>query len=327
MNSVDLKKLAKEIKSRKYPTVKVPLDEWFDVDPQGGISPIREKRVQVRSKDRCIDRVMRGVNKMEETGDISGADPLTIIEYEDGTRKICNGNHTCEMLYRLGEKEADACIVKEKQLDYSYAKSLTLGNLLNVEEIEKVDVHDADIKKELYEILNEALLESETKDKIDESKLDEIKNDVSGRYPHVTKATIGQWISNHGVVGGRSTSTLISYTDGELENIKITLTNLEENATSIVLSPRVLRSWNETGISEAIRQMAKENKHSVVVLLYIDNSCWKDKWENTDLEDRIKEEYQMLSEFYEVTFKYQMLRYQIKPTIKSPSSGNIFTIT
>ena len=73
--------------------------------------------------------------------------------------------------------------------------------------------------------------------------------------------------------------------------------------------------------------MAKENKHSVVVLLYIDNSCWKDKWENTDLEDRIKEEYQMLSEFYEVTFKYQMLRYQIKPTIKSPSSGNIFTIT
>ena len=40
----------------------------------------------------------------------------------------------------------DACIVKEKQLDYSYAKSLTLGNLLNVEEIEKVDVHDADIK-------------------------------------------------------------------------------------------------------------------------------------------------------------------------------------
>ena len=318
MNSVDLQNLAKKIKSRKYPTVKVPLDEWFDVDPQGEISPIREKRVQVRYKDRCIDRVMRGVNKIEETGDISGADPLTIIEYEDGTRKICNGNHTCEMLYRVGEKEADACIVKEKQLDYSYAKSLTLGNLLNKEPIERVDVHDADIKKELYEILNEALLESETKDKIDESKLDEIKNDVSGRYPHVTKATIGQWISNHGVVGGRSTSTLISYTDGELENIKITLTNLEENATSIVLSPRVLRSWNETGISEAIRQMAKENKHSVVIPLYIDNSTWKDKWENTDLEDKIKKEYKMLSDFYQVTFKYQMLRYQIKPTIKSP---------
>ena len=166
-------KLADDIRSGNYKTEKIGLDQFFDVDPQGVISPIKEKRIQVREKDRDIDRVMRGVNKMEETGDISGADPLTIIEYEDGTRKICNGNHTCEMLYRVGEKEADACIVKEKQLDYSYAKSLTLGNLLNKEPIERVDVHDADIKKELYEILNEALLESETKDKIDESKLDE----------------------------------------------------------------------------------------------------------------------------------------------------------
>ena len=149
MNSVDLKKLAKEIKSRKYPTVKVPLDEWFDVDPQGEISPIREKRVQVRYKDRCIDRVMRGVNKIEETGDISGADPLTIIEYEDGTRKICNGNHTCEMLYRLGEKEADACIVKEKQLDYFIIQNVIVSETYIINLILKNNSY-IPIKKETY---------------------------------------------------------------------------------------------------------------------------------------------------------------------------------
>ena len=124
----------------------------------GDIAPIPETRIQVREKDRDIDRVMRGVNKMEKTGDKSGVEPLTIIKYSDNTYKIDNGNHTSEMLYRLGEKDADAFIVDfDTQLDSSHANCLTLGNLLNKQDVEKVDVHDADIKRELYEILNEEL--------------------------------------------------------------------------------------------------------------------------------------------------------------------------
>ena len=115
MNNVNIEKLADDIKSGNRKKGKIGLDYFYQTDHQGVISPIKEKRIQVREKDRDIDRVMRGVNKMEKTGDKSGVEPLTIIKYRDNTGKICykilNGNHTAEMLYRSGEKDADAFII------------------------------------------------------------------------------------------------------------------------------------------------------------------------------------------------------------------------
>ena len=87
MNNVEIEKLAEKIKSGNYPTEKVDLNQFFDVDHQGVISPIKEKRIQVREKDRDIDRVMRGVNKMEKTGDKSGVEPLlSLIHISEPTR-------------------------------------------------------------------------------------------------------------------------------------------------------------------------------------------------------------------------------------------------
>ena len=308
MNNVEIEKLAEKIKSGNYPTEKVDLNQFFDVDHQGVISPIKEKRIQVREKDRDIDRVMRGVNKMEETGDKSGVEPLTIIKYSDNTYKIDNGNHTSEMLYRLGEKDADAFIVDfDTQLDSSHANCLTLGNLLNKQDVEKVDVHDADIKRELYEILNEELERNGGKP-LEDTKLKQIKDSVSGRYPHIKKGTIGQWISNHGDVGGRSKATLITYSNGQLQSKQGHFEDMERYKSYAILPPRTVRSYVDTGIAEAFRKMRDEGKYNCLVILYVDNVTQRDQWEN-GLEDKIIEEFDSLSEYWDCQIEYEMLRY------------------
>ena len=251
---------------------------------------------------------MRVVNKMEETGDKSGVEPLTIIKYSDNTYKIDNGNHTSEMLYRLGEKDADAFIVDfDTELGGSHANCLILGNLLNKQDVEKVDVHDADIKRELYELLNEELLKNNGKP-LGDAKLKQIKESVSDRYPHVKKGTIGQWISNHGDVGGRSKATLITYTDGQCKQQQQLLQNMEKYKSYAILPPRTVRSYVDTGISESFRKMRDEKKYNCVVMFKVDNVTQRDQWEN-GLEDKVIEEFDSLSEYYDCQIEYEMLRY------------------
>ena len=310
VNEIDPVGLANQLKSGDYPITRVSVPSYFIDDGQGGGYPDRSKRFQVRDMQRDVDRINRAVNKIKATGDRSGLEPWVIVVHPDGHEEITGGAHTSEIQYLLGDQWADAYIVKfDEQLGSSRANQRILGNQLNVQDVEKVDVHDTDIKNELYEILKEELEASETEE-IDESRLDEIKKSICSRYPHVTNSTVGQWISNHGDVGGRSTKTLWTYTEGELDNMQVLLSNLEENASSVVLRPRVLRSWMDTGVSEAIYQMADEEKQSAVVPLYIDNVCWKDKWENTNLELRIKERYDKIGKHFCCDIKYKMLRYQ-----------------
>ena len=155
ITSKDIEALADQIKSGSYPKSKVKLDPYFYVTPNGEIVPVRELRIQVRDKDRDIDRINRAVNKMQKTGDKSGLEPLTMVRFPDDVTKINNGNHSAEMGYRIGEKEADAFIVDfDTHLGGKLSNALTLGNLLNVQEVEKVDVHDTDVKNELYQIQN-----------------------------------------------------------------------------------------------------------------------------------------------------------------------------
>ena len=80
MSNIEIEKLADDIKSGNRKKGKIGLDHFSETDHQGVISPIPETRIQVREKDRDIDRVMRAVNKMEKTGDKSGVEPLTIIK-------------------------------------------------------------------------------------------------------------------------------------------------------------------------------------------------------------------------------------------------------
>ena len=145
--SAQLQQLANSIRSGEYPQQDVDLLQFFLQTEDGEFIPDRSTREQVRDDDRDIDRVNRGVNKMKKSGDTSGLDPLTIVEYPDQD-KLLNGNHTAEMEVKLGMVTSKGCIVNfDRDLGGKQSNVIRLGNLLNKQEVERVDVHDNDIKK------------------------------------------------------------------------------------------------------------------------------------------------------------------------------------
>ena len=220
MNKIE--KIAEDIKSGRYPKQKIKLQPFFRTTVTGEKIPVRERRIQVRDIDRDIDRVNRAVNKIQKDGDKSGLEPLTTITFVDLPEKILNGNHTSEIEVLLGEEEAEAYRVDfEKDLDSKESNCIILGNLLNKLEVEKVDVHENDIKRELYQIMDERSNEG-----LDPIPPDEIKQEIVDRYPHINLRTIGQWISNREDVGGRR-KPLISYTKGELTQSMDALASLD----------------------------------------------------------------------------------------------------
>ena len=206
------------------------------------------------------------------------------------------------MGYRIGEKEADANIVDfNTHLGGKLSNALTLGNLLNVQEVEKVDVHDTDVKNELYQMMDERKEEG-LEPKPPEEELVALCN----RYPHVSRKTVGQWISNRDDVGGRR-KPLKTYTAGELQLQKFSLENMQKYKNYTVLDPRTLAGALETGVEQAFRVMKDEKKRKCLVILYCSTRAQQDNWEQTDVESRIKKEYFELGEYWDCTFEYEML--------------------
>ena len=304
ITSKDVEALADKIRSGSYPKTKIKLDPYFYVTHDGEIVPVRELRVQVRDQDRDIDRINRGVNKMQKTGDKSGLEPLTMVRFSEDITKINNGSHTAEMGYRLGEEEMDGYIVDfDKDLGGKLSNSLMLGNLLNVQEVEKVDVHDTDVKKELYQMMDERAEEG-----LDPKPPEEELVALCNRYPHVSRATVGQWISNRDDVGGRR-ETLRTYTAGELHAFARSLENMEIYKEHAVLEPRQLRSWTDTGIEQAFKQMKNQQKKKALMPLFCRNRAQQDQWEQTDIQSRIKKEFFELGQYWDCTIEYIMMCY------------------
>ena len=298
---MNITRLAQQIKSGEYPKEEVDIDQFFNEDG----SPIRENRIQVRDTDRDIDRIDRAVNKMLVSGDYSKLEDLTLVRYPSGLVKLLNGNHTAEMIYLLKQKGVDLppqmgnYVDFEKDLGSKNSEELALGNELNKIEVEKVDVHHNDIKKHLYQLMDE---QNEYKLSDDQIKV------FMRQYPQVSKRTIAQWISNHDEVGGRR-KPLISYTLGELLTIKSTFEKMQKYRDYVVLEPRNLRGAMETGIAQAFRLMKKDSKTKCLVLLFCESVAQADKWEESNVEEKIKLEYEELSGYYEVTIEHEMLRY------------------
>ena len=303
MNKIE--KIAEDIKSGRYPKQKIKLQQFFRTTVLGEKIPDRERRIQVRDVDRDIDRVNRAVNKIQKDGDKSGLEPLTTITFVDLPEKILNGNHTSEIMAILGEDEAETYRVDfEKDLDSKESNCLMLGNLLNKIPVEKVDVHENDIKRELYQIMDERAEEG-----LDPKPPEEELQALCNRYPHVSRATIGQWISNRSDVGGRR-ETLRTYTAGELHAFARSLENMEIYKDYAVLEPRQLRSWTDTGIEQAFKQMKNQQKKKALMPLFCRNRAQQDQWEQTDIQSRIKKEFFELGQYWDCTIEFTMMRYE-----------------
>ena len=84
--------------------------------------------------------------------------------------------------------------------------------------------------------------------------------------------------------------------------------NMEKYKSYAILPPRTVRSYVDTGISESFRKMRDEKKYNCVVMFKVDNVTQRDQWEN-GLEDKVIEEFDSLSEYYDCQIEYEMLRY------------------
>ena len=303
MNKIE--KLAKNIRSGNFPKEKINLVPFFQRTVTGDYIPIRERRIQVREQDRDIDRISRAVNKIENSGDKSGLEPLTTVIYSDSPEKILNGNHTSEIMAILGEDEADAYRVDfEKDLDSKESNCIILGNLLNKLEVEKVDVHENDIKRELYQIMDERSDQG-----LDPIPPDETKQEIVGRYPHINLRTIGQWISNREDVGGRR-KPLISYTKGALEQAMNALASLDRFKDHAICKPRTLVAWFDTGVGAAFDEMAVQGKKKALIVLYCNTTAMVNSWEKGDYKKNIEEKIKLYKKDYRRIIEVEMLRYE-----------------
>lgn len=299
--------LAQQIKSGKYPTEKVQLAQFFKPTVTGEMIPDRESRIQVRDRDRDIDRINRAVNKMKVSGNTSGLEPLTCIKFPKlgNILKIGNGNHTAEMALLMGMTESDAYIVDyEKDLGGKKSNAIQLGNLLNKQEVEKVDVHDNDIRNELYQMMDERAEEG-LDPKLPKNEIKELL----ARYPHISSQTVGNWVSNRDDVGGRR-EPLISYTKGQLIQQVDAFENMVQYKDYVVCDPRTLVSWSDTGISAAFSEMQEHGKRKALVILYCSTVAQADQWAEGNIEKTIREKYAKLGEWHNVTIDVQMLRYE-----------------
>lgn len=303
MNKIE--KLAKNIRSGNFPKEKINLVPFFQRTVTGDFIPVRERRIQVREQDRDIDRITRAVNKIQNSGDRSGLEPLTTVIYSDLPEKILNGNHTSEIMAILGEDEAETYRVDfEKDLDSKESNCLMLGNLLNKIPVEKVDVHENDIKRELYQIMDERAEEG-----LDPKPPEEELLALCDRYTQISRGTVGQWISNREDVGGRR-KPLISYTKGELEQAMNALASLDRYKDYAICQPRTLVAWFDTGVGAAFDEMAVQGKKKALIVLHCKTVAMVNSWEKGDYKKNIKKKLELYKEHYGRTIEVEMIRYE-----------------
>ena len=303
MNKIE--KLAEKIKSGKYPKQKIKLQPFFRRTVTGEIIPERERRYQVRDNDRDVDRINRAVNKIQKDGDKSGLEPLTTVTFVDLPEKILNGNHTSEIMALLGEDEAETYRVDfEKDLDSKESNCIILGNLLNKIPVEKVDVHENDVKRELYQIMDERAEEG-----LDPKPPEQELVALCNRYPQISRGTVGQWISNREDVGGRR-KPLITYTKGELTQAMNALASLDRYKDHAICKPRTLVAWFDTGVGAAFDEMAVQGKKKALIVLYCNTTAMVNSWEKGDYKKNIEEKIKLYKKDYKRIIEVEMLRYE-----------------
>ena len=157
------------------------------------------------------------------------------------------------------------------------SNAIRLGNLLNKQDVEKTAVKSNDVRKELYE-----LMEERQSDGLDPKPTDDILDEFVTTYPHISRKTIGQWISHHDIVGGRM-KPMRTYTTGELANQRYQFGNLQDYKDHQITEPRTLDSWDRTAISSAFVECMENNKKKALIIFYCSTMSQVDKLINTDI--------------------------------------------
>ena len=294
--------LAQEIESGSRPSQEIDITQFFTKLPNGEYVPNADKRIQVRQRDRDVDFVERAVNKVSQTGDRSKLSPLTTVYFpKTNTVKLLNGNHTVEIELLLGMEKAPANTVNfDTELGGKMWRVRRLGNLLNREEVERNSTSAEDVKGELYEIMEERIAAG----KDAKPSEDEIQ-ELIDLYPFITRATMGQWISYH-QEGGSRRAPLKSYSKEELKQQRVFYTRQRKYRDYVILEPRTIERWDNTGVSQSFIQCKNENKTKVLIPFYCDSVAQAVKLEKGE-DEKIKKFYKELGEYYKLTFDVDFL--------------------
>ena len=155
----------------------------------------------------------------------------------------------------------------------------------------------------MYELMAEREQEG-----LDPKPTDDILDEFAETYPHVSRQSLGQWIS-HTSSGGRA-KPMRTYTAGELANQRINFENLEDYQDYVILDPRTLNSWNQTAISMIFNDCMEYDKRNALVIFYCSTVEQVRQLKETDIRDRIKSHYAKLGEYFGLTIKTVFLRYE-----------------
>ena len=300
----NLNQLVKDIESGERPTQDIDILQFFHKQGNGGYIPNMDKRIQVRDKDRDLNFIERVINQVNSTGDRSNLSNLTTVYFpKDSVTKLLNGNHTVEIELGLGITKAPASSVNfETELDGKMSKVIRLGNMLNKAEVERTSTAADDVKRELYQLMDERLAEGQDA----KPSEDEIK-DLLECYPFVNRAQVGQWISYH-EQGGTRRGTLIQYNKQALKEQKQFYQKQRKYRDFVVLEPRTIERWDNTGVAQAFIQCKNENKTKVLIPFYCDSVAQSEKLEKGE-DVKITNFYKELGEYYNLTFEVDFLAY------------------
>ena len=304
---INTEQLAEDLKSGKYKIKKkLNIIQFFKQLSNGDYVPDDTKRIQVRERDRDLDFIDRIVNKLSTSKNYSNLDTIVVVYFpKTDEYKIISGNHTSEIMIRLRIFDADVYVVDfETQLGGLMSNIIDLGCLLNKVEKEVQPVAIGDVKNLLYQHMKEREDAG-----LDPTPTQEYREELVRKYPHVSNGTIGQWISNHQVVGSRR-PPLKSWTKQELKDEKRHYENNLKYQNYIITDPRSIESWNQTAISTLILECQRQNKRKVLLVFFCDSAAQVATLTSTDRLAKMEELYKDLSDFYNIQIEMEFLRYQ-----------------
>ena len=301
----NITKLHKQIESGERPTKNIELTQFFTKLSNGEYVPNSKTRIQVRDRDRDVDFIERIVNKVNQTGDRSKLSNLTCVYFpETNEIKLLNGNHTAEIQLQLGIHKAEAVTIDfEKDLGGKMSSVRRLGNLLNREEVERNSTSADDVKKELYEIIDERIAEGK-----DPKPTEDEKNELIELYPFISRYTLGQWICNHQEAGSKR-APLKTYSKQELKEQKEFYKKQRKYKDYVILEPRGLDRWDNTGVAQAFIQCKNENKTKVLIPFYCKSVGQSEVLDNGE-DVKIEKFYKELGEHFNLTFDVDFLSYE-----------------
>ena len=299
----NITKLFEDIEAGNRPFNDIDITQFFTKLSNGEYVPDMKKRIQVRNKDRDVDFIDRIVNKINKTGDRSELSTLTTVFFpKTNTVKLLNGNHTAEIQLLLGMQKSPAfnSINFDTELGGKMSMARRLGNLLNREEVERNSTSADDVKGELYEIMDERIADGKDA-KPSEDEIQELLD----LYPFVTRASLGQWISYH-EQGGSRRAPLKSYSKEELKQQREFYTKQRKYRDYVILEPRTIERFENTGVSQSFIQCKNEEKTKVLIPFYCDSVAQSEKLEKGE-DVKIEKFYKELGEHFNLTFEVDFL--------------------